>query len=62
VTQAIESVPGVRRAEVDFQQGRADVQADDCRQSKLEAITGAVVAAGFGATVTEVTPRPTAPP
>ena len=58
MTQAIESVPGVRRADVDFQRARADVQADDCRQSKLEAITEAVVAAGFGATITEVTARP----
>ena len=62
MTQAIESVGGVQRAEVDFASGKAEVQASDCRQPKLEAITQAVVAAGFGATVTEVTPRAAAGP
>jgi copper chaperone CopZ len=62
VTQAIESVEGVQRAEVDFASAKAHVQASDCRQPKLEAIIQAVAAAGFGATVTEVTPRPAAGP
>jgi copper chaperone CopZ len=62
VTQAIESVEGVQRAEVDFASGTARVQASDCRQPKLEAITQAVAAVGFGATVTEATPRAAAGP
>ena len=47
--QAIQSVPGVRRVEVDLSAGRAEVEHDD--QTTADALLTAVTDAGYDAQI-----------
>lgn len=48
VTEALESVEGVRSAVVDLKEGRADVEYDEARATP-EQLVGAVLDEGYGA-------------
>jgi copper chaperone len=48
VTQVLQDLPGVARAEVSLEQGCATVDFDDAKLAR-EALTSAVIAAGFEA-------------
>ena len=56
MSQAIESVEGVRYARVAFTDNKAEVQSDSCNDAVFESISDALHGEGYGGTVVSVEP------